>query len=77
VEWKPVEDRFERKLSYWIGKLMPYGDSLILINSVLMSLPMFLLSFFEISIGVRKKLDFFRSCFSGKAMGIKRSHMPF
>jgi hypothetical protein len=58
-EWKPVEDRFERKLSIWIGKLLSYGDRLILINSVLTSLPMFMLSFLEIPIGDRKRLDFF------------------
>jgi hypothetical protein len=52
-EWKPVEDRFEVKLSSWIGKLLSYGDRIILINSVLTSLPMFLLSFFEIPVGVR------------------------
>jgi mannosylglycoprotein endo-beta-mannosidase len=62
-EWKPVEDQFEVKISSWIGKLLYYGDRLILINSILMSLPMFLLSFFEIPIGVRKRLDFFRSRF--------------
>jgi hypothetical protein len=62
-EWKPVEDRFEIKLSSWIGKLMSYGDRLILINSVLTSLLMFLLSFLEIPVGVRKRLDFFRSRF--------------
>jgi hypothetical protein len=58
-EWKPIEDRFEVKLSSWIGKLLSYGDRLILINSILTSLPMFMLSFFEIPKGVRKKLDFF------------------
>jgi hypothetical protein len=25
-EWKPAEDRFETKLSSWIGKLVSYGD---------------------------------------------------
>jgi hypothetical protein len=60
-EWKPVEDHFEVKLSSWIGKLLSYGDRLILINSVLTSLPMFLLTFFEISVVVRKRLDYFRS----------------
>jgi hypothetical protein len=45
-EWKPVEDRFERKLSSWIGKLLSYDDRLILINSVLMNLPMFLTRLF-------------------------------
>ena len=62
-EWKPIEDRFERKLASWLGKLLSYGDRLVLINSVLTSLPMFMLSFFEIPKGVRKRLDFFRSRF--------------
>jgi hypothetical protein len=36
-----VEDRLEKKLASWIGKILSYGDRLILINSVLTSLPMF------------------------------------
>jgi hypothetical protein len=70
-EWKPVEDRFERKLSNWIGKLLSYGVRLILINSVLTSLPMFLLSFFELPKGVCKRLDFFRSRFFWQSDGHK------
>jgi hypothetical protein len=62
-EWKPAEDRFERKLGCCAGKLLSYGDRLVLINSVLSSLPMFLLSFFLIPKGVRKRLDFYRSRF--------------
>jgi hypothetical protein len=73
-EWRPIEDRFERKLSSWIGKLLSYGDRLILINSVLTSLPMFLLSFFEIPIGVRKGLDFFRSRFFWQSDGHKKKY---
>ena len=46
-EWKCIEDRFEKKLSCWKGKLMSCGGRLILINSVLTSMPMFLLSFFR------------------------------
>ena len=42
---------------------MSYGGRLILINSVLTSMPMFLLSFFEVPVGVRKRLDFYRSHF--------------
>jgi hypothetical protein len=41
-EWKPVEDLFEKKLACWIGKLLYYGDRLVLINSILTSLPMFI-----------------------------------
>uniref|UniRef100_A0A8I6WF16 Reverse transcriptase zinc-binding domain-containing protein n=1 Tax=Hordeum vulgare subsp. vulgare TaxID=112509 RepID=A0A8I6WF16_HORVV len=62
-EWKCIEDRFEKKLSCWKGKLLSYGGRLILINSVLTSMPMFLLSFFEVPVGVRKRLDFYRSRF--------------
>jgi hypothetical protein len=35
----------------------------VLINLVLSSLPMFMLSFFEISKGVLKKIDYFHSIF--------------
>jgi hypothetical protein len=62
-EWKLIEDRFEKRLCSWIGKLLSYGDRFILINSILTSLPMFMLSFFEIPKGVRKRLDFLRSRF--------------
>jgi hypothetical protein len=68
-EWNPVESRFGTKLGCWRIKLLSYGDRLVLINSVLMRLPMFTLSLFEIPVGVRKRLDFFRSSFVfGKQM---------
>jgi hypothetical protein len=70
-EWKAIEDRFEKKLASWLGKLLSYGDRLVLINSVLTSLPMFMLSFFEIPKGVRKRLDYFRSRFFSKMMVIR------
>src|SRR3954470_16207788 len=34
-EWKCIEDRFEKKLSCWKGKLMSYGGRLILFISFL------------------------------------------
>ena len=43
--------------------MLSYGDRLVLINSVLTSLPMFLWSFFEVPKGVRKRLDVYRSRF--------------
>jgi hypothetical protein len=73
-EWKPVEDRFEKNISCWAGKMLSYGDRLTLINSVLTSLPMFMLSFLEIPIGVRKRLDFFRSRFFWQSDGHKKKY---
>ena len=53
---------------------MSYGGRLILINSVLTSMPMFLLSFFEVPVGVRKRLDFYRSRFFWQSDDLKRKY---
>jgi hypothetical protein len=62
-EWRKVEERFQKKLSCWKAKYLSYGGRLVLLNSVLSSLPMFMMSFFEIPKGVLKNLDHFRSRF--------------
>ena len=61
--WCSIEERFQRKLSSWKGKLLSSGGTLVLINWVLSSLPMFMMSFFAIPKGVRKMLDYYRSRF--------------
>jgi hypothetical protein len=48
-DWQEIENRIEKRLSGWKGKILSTGGRLVLINSVLSSLPMFMLSFFEIS----------------------------
>ncbi|WVZ75277.1 LOW QUALITY PROTEIN: hypothetical protein U9M48_023349 [Paspalum notatum var. saurae] len=58
-DWKPLEDRLEKKLR----KVLSFGGSLVL-HFVLSSFPMLLISFFEIPRGVLKRLitigpDFF------------------
>jgi hypothetical protein len=45
-----IEEKIEKKLSSWKVKYLLVGWRLILINSVLTSLPMFMLSFFEVPI---------------------------
>ena len=62
-DWKSVLERFEKRLSGWKWKLLSVGGRLVLINSVLSSLPMFMLSFFEVPCGVPKKMDYYRSRF--------------
>jgi magnesium-transporting ATPase (P-type) len=58
-----IEERFQKKLSSWKGKLLSVGERLVLINLILSSLPMFMLSFFKIPKGMLKKLDYYRSRF--------------
>jgi hypothetical protein len=62
-DWSIVEERFQKKLSSWKGKLLSSGGRLVLINSVLSSLLMFLMSFFKIPKGAVEKLDYYRSRF--------------
>jgi hypothetical protein len=54
LAWKEVEERFKKKLSGWKGKLLSIGGRLVLINSILSNLSMFMPSFFEIPRGVLK-----------------------
>jgi hypothetical protein len=44
-DWKNIEERIEKRLSGWKGKMLIAGGRLVLINSVLSSLPMFMMSF--------------------------------
>jgi hypothetical protein len=58
-----IEERIEKKLSCWKGKYLSVSGRLVLINSVLTSLSMFMLSFFEVLRGVLEKIGYFRSRF--------------
>jgi hypothetical protein len=62
-EWKMIEQRIEKKISSWKDKYFSVGRRLVLINSVLTSLVMFMISFFEVSRGVLEKIDYYRSRF--------------
>jgi hypothetical protein len=44
IDWRRTEERFHKWLSCWYSKLLSVDECLILINSVLSSLPMFMLS---------------------------------
>ena len=47
-DWRIIEEKFEKKkLSTWKSMHMSVGGRLVLINSVLTSLAMFMLSFFS------------------------------
>jgi hypothetical protein len=52
---KVIEDRIEKKFSGWKGKMLTVGGRLVLLNSMLSSLPMFMMSFFELPKGVLEK----------------------
>jgi hypothetical protein len=73
-DWEKIEERIEKKLSSWKGKYLSVGGRLVLINSVLSSFPMFMLSFFEVPKGVlEKKLIISGLGFSGNMIAKRRN----
>jgi mannosylglycoprotein endo-beta-mannosidase len=73
-DWKHVEERFQKRLNCWRSNLLSVGGRLVLINSVLSSLPMFMFSFFEVPRGVLKKLDYFISHFFWQSNDHKKKY---
>jgi hypothetical protein len=74
-DWKIIEDKFEKKLSNWKGKLMSMGGRLVLINSVIKSLVMFIMSFFVVPRRVLERIDYFRSRFFWQGDDHKKKYM--
>ena len=74
-DWNIIEQRFEKKLSSWKGKHLSVGGRLVLINSVLTSLAMFMLSFFEVPRGVLEKLEYYRSRFFWQSDNHKKKYI--
>jgi hypothetical protein len=54
--------------------MLSVGGRLVLINSVLSNLSMFMLSFFEVSRGVVEGLDYYRSRFFWQSNGHKKKY---
>jgi hypothetical protein len=63
AEWKIVEERLQKRLSSWKGKLLSLGGRLVLINSVLTNMVLYMISFFLLPKGFLHKLDYSRSRF--------------
>jgi hypothetical protein len=63
AEWKIVEERLQIRLSSWKGKLLSLGGRLVLINSVLTNMVLYMISFFQLPKGILHRLDYFRSRF--------------
>jgi hypothetical protein len=54
--WEPMVEKIRRKLNSWGKKHISFGRRLVLINSVLNSIPIFYLSILKMPVQVRKKV---------------------
>ncbi|KAK3199333.1 hypothetical protein Dsin_022748 [Dipteronia sinensis] len=55
--WKPVLERIEKRLAPWKRKFLSKGGRLVLIKSILSSIPTYYLSVFKILIEVAQKIE--------------------
>lgn len=66
----------EHRLGCWQGKLQSIGGRLILINASLSNVPLYMLSFYKISQGVKEKMDLFRKRLLWQEdQGIRKFHL--
>jgi hypothetical protein len=64
--WEPVSTRIRNILSGWKSRFMSFGGHLVLIKSVLTSLPICALSFFKAPAGTISSIDSFLINFFGE-----------
>ncbi|GKU89787.1 hypothetical protein SLEP1_g3881 [Rubroshorea leprosula] len=55
--WQPLVNSFKKKLASWNGQNLSLGGRITLLNSVLSSLPMYLMSAYKIPKGIFSSLD--------------------
>jgi hypothetical protein len=63
AEWKPVDESLQKHLSSWKIKLLSIGGRLVIINSILTNMVLYMISLLQLSKGVVHRLDYFRSRF--------------
>ena len=55
--WKPVVDQIRARLSVWNNKFLSFACRLVLLKSVLSSLPVYFLSFYKAPTGIISSIE--------------------
>jgi len=61
--WEPLIRRIKTRLSGWKAKHLPFGGRLVLLKSVLSSMPVYALSFFKAPSGIVSSIESILKCF--------------
>lgn len=59
-DWMPLVDKIENKLQTWKGSLLSLGGRVILLNSVLSSIPLYWLSIYKMPVTIKNIIDIIR-----------------
>ena len=57
--WKGVTEKIEKRCACWQGRLLNMAGRVTLVQACLTNIPLFMMSFYPLPVGVRKKADFF------------------
>jgi hypothetical protein len=72
-DWDSNEGKIRNKLGPWQGKMLVMGGRVTLINSSLTSVPLCMLSFYRMPVGVKEKIDRIRNIFYGMKLNDTRN----
>jgi len=61
--WEPIINRIKSRLTGWNSKHLSMGGRLVLLKSVLSSLPVYALSFFKAPSGIISYIEYLFNCF--------------
>lgn len=59
--WKGVTEKIEKRCACWQGRLLNMAGRVTLVQACLSNIPIYMMSFYPLHVGVRKKADFFRA----------------
>jgi hypothetical protein len=71
--WSPIVEKIESKLGSWQGRFLSLGDRLVLINSSLTNVPMYMLSMYKSPKCVLKKWIFLEKDYYGRVAIITKN----
>ena len=56
-----MNEKIEKRCAYWQGRLRNIAGRATLVHSCLTNIPIFMMSFYPLPVGVRKKANFYRA----------------
>ncbi|XP_071740089.1 uncharacterized protein [Rutidosis leptorrhynchoides] len=71
--WKPIVEKFDKKLSDWKAKSISFGGRLTLIKSILSSIPLYYFSLFHAPSNILNLLEAKRQIFLGQVHNGKQN----
>ena len=71
--WRNVTEKIEKRCACWQGRLLNIAGRVTLVQSCLTNIPIYMMSFYLLPVGVRKKVDFFRARLVWQAEEDKKS----